>query len=79
MVALFERGKQSRQRYADILAIAVAPAWQHQGIGGLLLKMVISMLEEQRDALSITEVRLVFFSQADAAIAKAIGPPPARA
>lgn len=44
--------------YADVLAIAVAPAWRGTGLGRQLLRRAIRAAEEGRDSFDVRELRL---------------------
>jgi ribosomal protein S18 acetylase RimI-like enzyme len=56
MVAFFE--ESASQMVADVLAIAVAPAFQGRGIGRMLLQHAIAISEEAAERFSIRAIRL---------------------
>jgi ribosomal protein S18 acetylase RimI-like enzyme len=45
-------------RYADVLAIAISPKYQRQGLGTQLLNFAVKIAREQRGKLKLQELRL---------------------
>ncbi|MGI5864145.1 MAG: GNAT family N-acetyltransferase [Myxococcales bacterium] len=56
MLAFFEEGPS--QMVADVLAIAVAPAFQGRGIGRMLLQHAVKVSEEAAERFCIRAIRL---------------------